>query len=215
MATPPPAGGPRRSPDLRASDADRERVAAILREAHAEGRIAFDELDERLSAVYAAKTYADLEPVTRDLPDHQGRPSRAGPGTAATAWAGRIGGEPSSHIAVGIMSGFTRAGSWVVPAEFTAVALMGGGELDLREARFAQREVRIWALALMGGITVTVPEDAEVHVTGIGIMGGFEQRASGAGAPGAPRIVVTGLALMGGVDVKRKPPKRRALAAPG
>lgn len=209
MTTPPHAAGPDRSPQLRASDADRERVAAVLREAAAEGRLAFDELDERLSAAYAAKTYADLEPLTRDLPDQGAGGPAAVPGTARAPSAGRIGGEPTSHIAVGIMSGFRRTGAWVVPAEFTAVAIMGGGELDLREARFAQREVRIWALALMGGVSVIVPEDAEVHVSGIGIMGGFEHRAAGSGAPGAPRITVTGLALMGGVDVKRKPPGKQ------
>jgi hypothetical protein len=131
-------------------------------------------------------------------------PPAAAHGTARAPSADRIGGEPTSRFAVGIMSGFRRTGTWVMPAEFTAVAIMGGGELDLREARFAQREVRIWALALMGGVTVIVPEDAEVHVSGIGIMGGFEHRAAGSGAPGAPRITVTGLALMGGVDVKRK-----------
>lgn len=204
MSTTPPSADPERSPQLRASDADRERVAAVLREAAAEGRLAFDELDERLSAAYAAKTYADLEPLTRDLPDHVPGASAAVHGTAGAPSAGRIGGEPTSRFAVGIMSGFRRTGNWVMPAEFTAVAIMGGGELDLREARFSQREVRIWALALMGGVTVIVPEDAEVHVSGIGIMGGFDHRAAGSGAPGGPRITVTGLALMGGVDVKRK-----------
>jgi hypothetical protein len=62
-----PARDPR---DLRASDADRERVAEILRTAAAEGRLGLDELDERLAVVYAARTYADLEPVTVDLPAH-------------------------------------------------------------------------------------------------------------------------------------------------
>lgn len=209
MATNTPAAGPGRQPELRASDADRERVASVLREAAAEGRLAFDELDERLTAAYAAKTYADLEPLTRDLPDHAAGTPQAAPVPGVTASSARIGGDPTSHIGVGIMSGFRRAGPWVVPPEFTAVAIMGGGEIDLREARFAQREVRIWTLALMGGITVIVPEDAEVHVTGIGIMGGFEQRAAGSGAPGAPRITVTGLALMGGVDVKRRPLRRK------
>jgi hypothetical protein len=177
-------------------------VASVLRDAAAEGRLGFDELDERLTAAYAAKTYADLEPLTNDLPDRgAAQPVPAG----QSASSGRIGGDPTSHMAVGIMSGFRRAGTWVVPPEFTAVAIMGGGELDLREARFAQREVRIWALALCGGITVIAPEDAEVHVTGIGVMGGFEHRATGSGVPGAPRITVTGLALCGGVDVKRRP----------
>lgn len=208
MATNTPATGPGRPPQLRASDADREQVASVLREAAAEGRLGFDELDERLTAAYAAKTYAELEPLTGDLPDHGTGTLQAAPGPGMTASSARIGGDPTSHIAVGIMGGFRRAGPWVVPPEFTAVAIMGGGELDLREARFAQREVRIWSLALMGGITVIVPENAEVHVTGIGIMGGFDQRAAGSGGPGAPRITVTGLALMGGVDVRRRPLRR-------
>ena len=53
---------------LRISDADRHKVAEVLREAAGEGRIDLDELDERLEAAYAAKTYADLVPLTIDLP---------------------------------------------------------------------------------------------------------------------------------------------------
>ena len=56
---------------LRVSDEDRHKVAEILREAAGEGRIDLDELDERLEAAYAAKTYADLVPITVDLPAHE------------------------------------------------------------------------------------------------------------------------------------------------
>src|SRR5690606_15273463 len=48
--------------DLRASDADRERVADILRDALAEGRLTMEEFGERLDATYAARTYGDLAP---------------------------------------------------------------------------------------------------------------------------------------------------------
>jgi hypothetical protein len=96
----------------------------------------------------------------------------------------------------------------VVPAAFTATAIMGGGEIDLRDARFAEHTVTIHAIAIMGGISVIVPDDAEVQVTGVGIMGAFEQGPTGAGQPGAPKIVVSGLAFWGGVDVKRKPRKK-------
>ncbi|MFI0370294.1 DUF1707 domain-containing protein [Actinomadura sp. 1N219] len=57
------------NPDLRASDADRDRVAESLREHCAEGRITMDELQERLDAVYDAKTLGDLQAVTSDLPE--------------------------------------------------------------------------------------------------------------------------------------------------
>ena len=103
----------------------------------------------------------------------------------------------------------TRKGAWVVPATFTAVAIMAGGEIDLRDARFAERVVTIHAVTIMGGIGIIVPDDAEVHVTGIGVMGAFEHGPTGTGQPGAPKIVINGLAFWGAVDVKRKPRKNK------
>src|SRR6266545_2975409 len=196
--------------DLRASDHDRDRVAEVLRQAAGDGRLTLEELDERLSAVFSAKTYGELEPITRDLPI--GAPPASAPAVSPNTSldapaAGRIGGRPTSSVGIGIMGGFSRKGPWVAPENFTAVVFWGGGDIDLREARFAEREVTIWAFAVMGGVNVTVPEDAEVDVQGIGIMGGFDDRASGPGAPGAPRIIVKGLAFWGGVGVERKPPR--------
>ncbi|MGI5323534.1 DUF1707 domain-containing protein [Actinomadura nitritigenes] len=58
------------NPDIRASDADRDRVAESLREHCAEGRITMDEMQERLESAYAAKTLGDLQEITSDLPEH-------------------------------------------------------------------------------------------------------------------------------------------------
>jgi hypothetical protein len=188
---------------LRAADADRDRAAEMLRRAAAEGRITFDELDERIGQAYAAKTFADLEALTGDLP---------GPGVRAPVPATPRhqppevpAGTPASSFSLAIMSGAKRAGPWIVPPAYTAVAVMGGVELDLRHARFAEAEVTIRAFCLMGGVSITVPEDMTVDVSGIGFMGGFDHRASGPGAPGAPHLRVVGFAMMGGVDVKRRP----------
>jgi hypothetical protein len=189
---------------MRASDADRERVANVLREAAGDGRLTMDELDERLDAVYAAKTYAELEPITHDLPD-SGATYTPAPAPAATHDPARFGAEATSHGAVAIMGGFSRKGDWVVPKEFTAFMLMGGGEIDMRDARFAEREVSIHIVAIMGGCEVIVPEDAQVRVTGVGIMGAFEHSGSGGGSPDGPMITIDGVAFMSGVDVKRKP----------
>jgi hypothetical protein len=60
--TPPP------EPTLRASDAERERHAELLREHAAQGRLTVDELEERLDRVYAARTHGELAPVVADLP---------------------------------------------------------------------------------------------------------------------------------------------------
>ncbi|WP_242659229.1 DUF1707 SHOCT-like domain-containing protein [Thermostaphylospora chromogena] len=53
---------------MRASDADRDRVAGLLREHYAEGRLTVEEFDERLERLYKSKTYGELEVLTADLP---------------------------------------------------------------------------------------------------------------------------------------------------
>jgi hypothetical protein len=182
---------------MRVSDNDREHAAEVLREAAGQGRINMDELDERLGLAYAAKTYADLAVVIRDLP-------QAGQPANRPAAVSRIGGTPRSRFSVAVMSGAQRMGHWVVPAKYVSVAVMGGIELDLRDAQFAEPEVTLHAYTLMGGIQITVPEDVEVDVSGLAFMGGFDHHASGPGVPGAPRVRVLGFALMGGVEVRRK-----------
>jgi hypothetical protein len=57
------------NPEMRASDADRDRVAGALREHCAQGRLTVDELQERLETTYAARTLGDLDRVTKDLPE--------------------------------------------------------------------------------------------------------------------------------------------------
>lgn len=203
------------APDLRASDADRERVADILRDALAEGRLDMEEFGERLDATYAARTYGELAPITRDLP---GPGASAAPAVSLTKdpepsgdWAGRIVGDGdagTSSWAVAVMSGFQRKGRWTAPRRFNCFAFWGGGEVDLRDAYFADREIVINAVAIMGGVDVIVPPGVEVVVRGIGIMGGFDHREEGVpGEPGAPRVIVTGMALWGGVGVQRKLPR--------
>jgi hypothetical protein len=192
---------------LRASDADRERIAETLREAAGDGRLTMDELDERLDAVYAAKTYAELVPITHDLPG-TGTGNAPAPARPTSGQVRQYGGDGTSHTAIAILGGFSRKGDWVVPKTFNAFMLMGGGEIDMREARFAEPEVSIHVVAIMGGCEITVPEDATVNVNGVGIMGAFEHSVVGAGTPGGPVINVSGVALMGGVEVKRKPPRK-------
>ncbi|WP_406169618.1 DUF1707 domain-containing protein [Streptomyces sp. NBC_00996] len=195
-------------PELRASDADRERVAEQLRDALAEGRLDMEEFEERLEATYKARTYGELTPITRDLPGAAAVApvSMVKQPVASGSWAGRIvGGEGSSSWGVAILSGFERKGRWTVPRRFNSFAFMGGGEIDLREANFADREVVINCVAVMGGVNVVVPPGVEVVVRGIGIMGGFDHREEGRpGEPGAPRVIVTGFAFWGGVGVERK-----------
>jgi uncharacterized protein DUF1707 len=195
---------PDQRPELRISDTDRDRAAEVIREAHAQGRITVDELDERLSSVYAAKTEADLVPVTRDLP------ATPGPRPAVMAPArGRIGGTARFRMSLAILGGASRDGAWVVPPEYKAIATLGGIKLDMSNSTFAEAETVIKAYAVLGGMEITVPEDAEVEVGAVGIMGGIDHGGEGPGVPGGPRIRIVGVAVMGGIEVKRARGKRQ------
>lgn len=195
---------------MRASDAERERIAEILREAVAEGRLEMEEFDQRLDRAYKARTHGELEPLVRDLPG-VGSPSSAPAAVqprsgSAARWSERVGKPATSGGAFAFWGGFRRRGNWTVGRVFTAFAMWGGGEIDLREANFEDREVVIRCFTIMGGIHVTVPPDLNVDVRGIGIMGGFGEDAKddAAPAPDAPRVRITGFALMGGVGVEHK-----------
>lgn len=164
-------------PELRASDADRERVAEVLRDAVAEGRLDMEEFEERLDATFRARTYGELAPLTRDLPVGTVAVPKVDmvkkPEGSDRSWADRIvGGEGSSTAGVAVMSGFQRKGRWTVPRRFNCFAFWGGGEIDLREADFADREVVINCVAIMGGMQVTVPPGVEVVVRGSGSWAG-------------------------------------------
>jgi hypothetical protein len=91
-------------PDVRASDAEREQVADVLRRAAGDGRLAPDELEDRLTAAYGARTRGELGPLTADLPAPpaaRGRGVTTGP--PAGAPAGWTAGLPE------------RLGAWLVP----------------------------------------------------------------------------------------------------
>jgi len=205
-------GGGNDPTQLRISDAERHQVAEILREAAGEGRLDLDELDQRLEATYAARTYADLVPITLDLPGSPAtRPNAAAVPYAAASTAGKSsdlvvpnGPDHESHVA--ILGGFERKGGWIVPRELSVFCMMGGADLDLRMAKFAAREVVITVNCFMGGAQITVGPNVHVVMDGTGIMGGYAGPKGEAYQADAssPIVRVKGVAIWGGVSVERK-----------
>ncbi len=202
---------------LRASDADREKVAGLLRDAYAEGRLSPVEHEERLGEVYRATTYAELVPVLHDLPVPPGVLTLPGLSNAVALTQPNAVALPSSRgtlvvdpsrsgqaqgVAVAIFSGVERKGPWIVPDNQVCVAVMGGIELDLTQAVLTAQETTFTVFALMGGVEITVPDGVAVRMDAIGFMGGTAG-PTGAPPPGAPTIRITGLAVMGGIEVKR------------
>ena len=158
-----------------------------------------------MEAAYAAKVYADLVPILADLPDSQLPAVRASAQPARAAGSATARRHDSSFA---MMGGQDRKGVWEIGPDHRAFTLMGGIDLDLREAVFGADEVVINAVAIMGGIDVYVNAHTKVSVEGVGIMGDFDQARDKVEAqlgPDSPTVRVTGVALMGSVTVKRRP----------
>jgi hypothetical protein len=202
--------GPISGGNLRASDADREQVANLLSTAYAEGRLTREEHDERVEALMAAKTFDDLIPITRDLVVIGTPGAVAAPQSTSRFTIDTTGQNPDSDKMIAIFGGVTRSGRWRVRKNIHALAHIGGMDLDLRNAIFEAPVVEISGFWCFGGIDIKVGEGIEVRDQTAGVFGGTDIRDIGDPLPGAPTLVIKGMALFGGVTVRGpKPQKRR------
>ena len=186
---------PRPDPELRIGDADRERVAEILRKAAGDGRISLEELDQRLEKAYAARTASELAPVTADLSVSDA--PRRRPAEVVV---------PHQKV-VAVLGSADRHGEWTVPAELTVTAVMGGASLDFRQATFTADVTDLHVTAVMGGCEILVNPQTRVLIEGSGVMGSFAMaptRAADESTPDSPVLRVSGVAFWGGVTVYRK-----------
>jgi uncharacterized protein DUF1707 len=198
-------------PDLRASDADRERAADLLRRAGGDGRLTVDELGERLDAAYAARTQSELDRLTADVvPRAPGRAVETAGAGAPTFSVRREGGEGTRHL-VAIMSGVDRAGRWRLARRAMCWNIMGGADLDLNDVELADDDVELTVVSVMGGADIHVPEGLNVHVSSFAFMGGNGQELGDSDpAPGGPVLRLRLISIMGGTDVTRGRKRSRA-----
>jgi hypothetical protein len=82
-----------------------------------------------------------------------------------------------------------------------ATALLGGIELDLRECRMADAQARIEVFACMGGISMRIPRNWTVQSEVAAILGGFHDQTTPPVDGNAGRLIITGQAIMGGIEV--------------
>ncbi|MEU3335631.1 DUF1707 SHOCT-like domain-containing protein [Streptomyces sp. NPDC002144] len=198
------------APELRASDADRDRIADILREALAEGRLTADEHAERVEGVLAAKTVGELEVFIRDLPAaHRHRAAPAFAAAPSRPTVGAIPVDPDDNV-VAVFSSAMRKGRWRAGRRIHAYAIFGSVEIDLSEALFEYQQVVVKAVSVFGNIEVRVPENVSLRGTGGGVLGNFEVAPLDSSDPDAPVVYVDGWAVLGNVEAR---PKRGKLVA--
>ncbi len=201
----------------------RQKAIDALCDSFARDEMEVKELEERIELVHRAKTAEQLLRILADIPTapvpanrkvatrktafHPASPSRSPSPDSDPDLAPRAplpADQISDHsFVVGVMGAGGRSGAWIPAKNNWALGVMGGCELDFRDAQLGPGVTEVRVLAFIGGIEVVAPPDVRVECSGIGIMGGF-----GIGSqyrppadPDAPTIRVTGLAVMGGAGV--------------
>jgi hypothetical protein len=198
--------GPR---DLRCSDVDRERVAEALRLAAGDGRLTLSELEERLDAAFRARTYGELEPITSDLP--QGPypvPGLSAPATVShrTRPGAPLPAAPVERVMT-VLGDERRSGRWEVPAKLDITCLLGEVKLDFTEAIVRHGEVVVQVAAILGSVTLIVPDGIDVRMDLSASILGESRQLTGPVTPGGPVYWVRGFVVLG--DVTARPARKR------
>jgi hypothetical protein len=191
-------GVPRVPGEMRASDQERDRAVKLLGEHAAVGRLTLAELEERVSVALTATTRGELEALTRDLPETAGVPS---------------GRRNAARWMVAVLGGSHRRGRFRLHGAVNVVAVMGGDDIDLREAEIDGGQVTLNIVSVMGGHNIYVPDTVEVEVSGFSLMGGDnEYGARRQPLPGAPVVQIRSYNFMGGSNIYRLPPQARGVS---
>ena len=177
---------------MRASDADRDRAIADLREHTAAGRLTLEEFSERVDRAVAAKTFAELEEIGSDLPS-------ALPAARAQRRPKRL-----TVVAFGRTQ---RTGRWRLAQRGWGVVLFSDLDLDLRQAELSGPVASLTVLVIFGNVDLYVPESVEVDLDGLAAFG--HRREWGRDLPphpATPLLTVRVLSLFGTADLWRVPP---------
>ena len=185
---------PRLAPrDLRASDADRDRVLALLAEAAGDGRLTAEEHAVRVQRACTARTLGELAELTADLAAPSAQPVRLDGG----------------RIISGVFGPARRDGRWVVPESLTVTAVAGEVEIDFTQAILQSSRVRLYGTVMGGRLRIVVPDGVSVVMSGHTVLGrkrGFPKTPPGSD-PAA--VIEVRVLVLGGEVIVRTPPRPR------
>ena len=207
-------------PSLVALARAREQATELLSQRFAEGVLELEEFEDRVERAQQATEMAALKELVSDL-----SPAAGGPLGAPASESDRSEGSealavrapvdhalattrPEEKRMIAILGGVDRKGAWTVPASIKSYTVIGGTTLDFREARLAPGVTEINVRVILGGVEIIVPPGVAVEADGTAILGGFEDMHS---APDkvdedTPLLRISGLAIMGGVEIETRMP---------
>lgn len=158
--------------------------------------------ERRLDEMMAATEHQVLLDLVADLPKEadkqyaEDKQSTFAPSTSST--------DTAADKVVSILSSNSRKGPWLVPKKMVIIDVLGSVELDFSQATFADTQVEIEVKSFLGSVSIAVPEDVAVVSRVTNILASSEEHAPPQPQLARHTIVVTGMSLLGSVDVSVK-----------
>ena len=176
----------------------RERTIELLSRHFAHDNLSLDELERRIEKAYHARGPAELQDLTRDLPDDaaEAQSRRAAPLPEAFA--------PAQDRIVSVMTETKRRGMWRPARQTELWSVMSDTMLDLTEAVLTPGVTELEIFAMMTSVKLIVPPGVRVVVQTSSVMSTVSDESMeppGVGS-GAPVIRLTGFALMSEIKVR-------------
>ena len=185
-----PAGGGT-GPELRASDADRDRALARLQDALASGMINMEEFQDRSGQALGARTRRELAAITSDLPASD---------------------TPAAQDSVvelrGTSSSLKRTGRWIVPRKLVLHQHKGSAELDFTQAQISHPVTGIELDVSGGSVEIRLPNGASASTDGIeATRSSIEDHRNNPPPSGHPHFVITGTIQRGSLELRGPRPR--------
>lgn len=195
----------------------RQETVDQLCEHFANDRLTVEELERLVDSAHQAHTHEELNGLLRDLPrSRKTAVTRGSESSSAGSDAGYRLAErdrvKDRELVLAILGGTGRKGRWSPARRIFVLSVMGGAELDFREAVIPPGVTEVHIYTVWGGVDIVVPPNLHVESHGFALLGGFEHSAEDAVAPtpGTPTLRITGMAVMGGVDINVRRPGETA-----
>jgi len=172
-------------PTVRISDDDRNAVIDRVQDAAGRGFLTIEELESRIELATAAKTRAELEPLTADLP---------APGSAIASAPALVG---------ATLSKTQRQGYWEVPASVQVHVTLGKVVLDFTQAKFTAPTVEVQVSGTLASIDVVVPAGMRVDISGLATPLGKSGVSGGSAGDAGPLVRIVGTLTLGTLKARR------------
>jgi len=170
---------------------------------YSHGKLSYEAFEARLDKAMESKNNEEIAALAEDLDivvDQQYLNNKArdfGPYVKPNA-------SLEADRMVNIFGGSNRSGHWKVPREMSTLTVCGGADIDFSDAEFTSEEVTIKVFCLFGGDNIYVPEGVNVVTKAFCIFGGIDNKTVSVRSINGPTIIIEGIVLFGGIDIKIK-----------